>query len=242
MLINYQKVNIYQQDAQVLHDVDFHADEGEFIYIIGKVGSGKSSLLKTIYCELDIDEEDAETAEVLGRDLKTIKRKENPALRKEMGIIFQDFQLLHDRSVYQNLRFVLSATGWKDKEKINQRIDEVLNDVGMQDKKDQMPHELSGGEQQRIAIARALLNHPKMIIADEPTGNLDPETAGSIIQLLKNITQSGTAVVMSTHNIPMLDKYSGIVYRCKDGRISDVTKEYNKMDLTDDAKTSGEEA
>ena len=159
-----------------------------------------------------------------------------------MGIIFQDFQLLHDRSVYQNLRFVLSATGWKDKEKINQRIDEVLNDVGMQDKKDQMPHELSGGEQQRIAIARALLNHPKMIIADEPTGNLDPETAGSIIQLLKNITQSGTAVVMSTHNIPMLDKYSGIVYRCKDGRISDVTKEYNKMDLTDDAKTSGEEA
>ncbi|MCI6549608.1 MAG: ATP-binding cassette domain-containing protein [Prevotella sp.] len=242
MLINYQKVNIYQQDAQVLHDVDFHADEGEFIYIIGKVGSGKSSLLKTIYCELDIDEEDAETAEVLGRDLKTIKRKEIPALRKEMGIIFQDFQLLHDRSVYQNLRFVLSATGWKDKEKINQRIDEVLNDVGMQDKKDQMPHELSGGEQQRIAIARALLNHPKMIIADEPTGNLDPETAGSIIQLLKNITQSGTAVVMSTHNIPMLDKYSGIVYRCKDGRISDVTKEYNKMDLTDDAKTSGEEA
>lgn len=242
MLINYQKVNIYQQDAQVLHDVDFHADEGEFIYIIGKVGSGKSSLLKTIYCELDIDEEDAETAEVLGRDLKTIKRKEIPALRKEMGIIFQDFQLLHDRSVCQNLRFVLSATGWKDKEKINQRIDEVLNDVGMQDKKDQMPHELSGGEQQRIAIARALLNHPKMIIADEPTGNLDPETAGSIIQLLKNITQSGTAVVMSTHNIPMLDKYSGIVYRCKDGRISDVTKEYNKMDLTDDAKTSGEEA
>ena len=118
----------------------------------------------------------------------------------------------------------------------------MLNDVGMQDKKDQMPHELSGGEQQRIAIARALLNHPKMIIADEPTGNLDPETAGSIIQLLKNITQSGTAVVMSTHNIPMLDKYSGIVYRCKDGRISDVTKEYNKMDLTDDAKTSGEEA
>lgn len=242
MLIDYQKVNIYQQDVQILHDVDFHADEGEFIYIIGKVGSGKSSLLKTIYCELDIDDEDAETAEVLGRDLKTIKRKEIPALRKEMGIIFQDFQLLHDRSVYQNLRFVLSATGWKEKEKISQRIDEVLNDVGMQDKRDQMPHELSGGEQQRIAIARALLNHPKMIIADEPTGNLDPETAGSIIQLLKNITQSGTAVVMSTHNIPMLDKYSGIVYRCKDGRISDVTKEYNKMDLTDDARTSGEEA
>lgn len=241
MLIDYQNVNIYQQDVPVLHDVNFHADEGEFIYIIGKVGSGKSSLLKTIYCELDIDADGAAKAEVLGRDLKTLKRKEVPALRKEMGIIFQDFQLLHDRSVFGNLRFVLRATGWRDKKKINERIDEVLGDVGMQDKKDQMPHELSGGEQQRMAIARALLNHPRIIIADEPTGNLDPETAGNIIRLLKEITQSGTAVVMSTHNIPMLDKYSGIVYRCQDGQIADVTKEYNKMDLTDDARTSEEE-
>lgn len=241
MLIDYQNVNIYQQDVPVLNNVNFHADEGEFIYIIGKVGSGKSSLLKTFYCELDLYDDEAEKAEVLGRDLKKIKRKEVPALRKEMGIIFQDFQLLHDRTVYQNLRFVLKATNWNDKSEINERIEEVLNDVEMLDKKDQMPHELSGGEQQRIAIARALLNHPSIIIADEPTGNLDPETACNIIQLLKNITKSGTAVIMSTHNLPMLDKYSGIVYRCKDGNIDDVTKEFNKVNLTDEAPTSMEE-
>ena len=212
MLIDYQKVNIYQQDKLILENVNFHADEGEFIYIIGKVGSGKSSLLKTMYCELDIEEEKTEKAEVLGRDLKNIKRKEVPALRKEMGIIFQDFQLLHDCSVFENLRFVLRATGWKNKEEIIQRIDEVLNAVGMIDKKDSMPHELSGGEQQRVAIARALLNRPKMIIADEPTGNLDPETATNLVKLLKDITTKGTAVVMSTHNISMLDRFRGIVY------------------------------
>ncbi len=238
MLIDYQKINIYQQDKLVLKNVDFHVDEGEFIYIIGKVGSGKSSLLKTIYCELDVEGDEAEKAEVLGRDLKSIRRKDVPALRKEMGIIFQDFQLLHDRSVYKNLLFVLKATGWKDKKEINQRIDEVLNAVGMIEKKDSMPHELSGGEQQRIAIARALLNHPKIIIADEPTGNLDPETANRIVKLLKDITAQGTAVVMSTHNIPMLDRYPGIVYRCKDGAIGDVTKEYNKLDLSEDEEES----
>jgi cell division transport system ATP-binding protein len=153
-----------------------------------------------------------------------------------MGIIFQDFQLLHDRNVYKNLRFVLKATGWKDKAEIDERIDEVLNDVGLLEKKESMPHELSGGEQQRIAIARAILNRPKMIIADEPTGNLDPETASYIVNLLKNVTKTGTAVVMSTHNIPMLDKYPGIVYRCKDGHINDVTKEYSKIDLTEDGE------
>ncbi len=233
MLVDYQKANIYQADTQILHDVDFHVDEGEFIYIIGKVGSGKSSLLKTMYCELDIDKDDAEKIEVLGRDLKTLKRKGIPALRKEMGIIFQDFQLLHNQSVSQNLKFVLRATGWKNKKEISDRIDDVLNAVGMIEKKDKMPNELSGGEQQRVAIARSLLNNPKIIIADEPTGNLDPETASHIVGLLKEITQRGTAVVMSTHNIPMLDKYPGIVYRCKDGHISDVTKEFNKMDLSD---------
>lgn len=233
MLVDYQKANIYQADNLILQDVDFHVDEGEFIYIIGKVGSGKSSLLKTIYCELDIDEDDAQKVEVLGRDLKTLKRKEVPALRKEMGIIFQDFQLLHDQSVYQNLRFVLRATGWKDKAEIANRIGEVLNAVGMTEKKDKMPNELSGGEQQRIAIARSLLNNPKMIVADEPTGNLDPETANHIVGLLKEITKTGTAVVMSTHNISMLDKYPGIVYRCKDGHMADATKEYNKIDLSE---------
>ncbi|EFA44786.1 ABC transporter, ATP-binding protein [Hallella bergensis DSM 17361] len=238
MLIDYQKVNIYQQEKLILEDVDFHVDEGEFIYIIGKVGSGKSSLLKTIYCELDVKEDETEKAEVLGRDLKSIRRKEVPALRREMGIIFQDFQLLHDRSVYKNLNFVLKATGWKNKEEIRQRIDEVLNAVGMTEKKDSMPHELSGGEQQRIAIARSLLNHPKIIIADEPTGNLDPETANRIVKLLKEITSQGTAVVMSTHNIPMLDRFPGIVYCCKDGRMDDVTKDYNKLDLSDDREES----
>ncbi len=234
MLIEYQKVNIYQQDKLILKDVNFQVDEGEFIYIIGKVGSGKSSLLKTMYCELDLVEDETEKAEVLGRDLKSLRRREIPAFRKEMGIIFQDFQLLHDRSVYKNLKFVLKATGWKDKAEIEQRIDEVLNAVGMTDKKDSMPHELSGGEQQRIAIARSLLNHPKIVIADEPTGNLDPETATNIVRLLKDITLQGTAVVMSTHNIPMLDRFPGIVYQCKDAAISDVTNEYNKLDLSDE--------
>ncbi len=229
MFIEYKNVNIYQDDVCVLGNVNFHVDEGEFIYIIGHVGSGKSSLLKTIYCELDIDEGDE--AVVLGRNLLKIKRKEVPALRKELGIIFQDFQLLHDRSVYKNLRFVLKATGWKGKTEIDERIDEVLEAVGMVDKKMKMPYELSGGEQQRIAIARAILNKPKMILADEPTGNLDPETADNIVSLLKQISLTGTAVVMSTHNLPMLDKYPGIVYQCNEGQIKDVTEEYNKISL-----------
>jgi cell division transport system ATP-binding protein len=236
MLIEYKKVRIFQEDVCVLNDVDFHVEEGEFIYIIGKVGSGKSSLLKTTYCELDI--ESGEQATVLDRDIMNIRRREIPALRKEMGIIFQDFQLLHDRTVAKNLRFVLKATGWKNKKEIEERIDEVLEMVGMQEKKDKMPHELSGGEQQRIAIARAILNKPKIIIADEPTGNLDPETATYIIDLLRQISQTGTAIVMTTHNIPMLDKFPGIVYRCKDGAIYDVTNDYNKMDLTEDSEDS----
>ncbi len=234
MLINYKNVKICQEDLCVLDGIDFHVEEGEFIYIIGKVGSGKSSLLKTIYCELDIEE--SEEAMALGRDLMTIRRKDIPALRKEMGIIFQDFQLLHDRTVYKNLEFVLRATGWKKKEEIKARIEEVLEAVKMTDKTDKMPHELSGGEQQRIAIARAILNSPKIIVADEPTGNLDPETAMLIVTLLKDITLSGTAVVMTTHNIPMLDQVPGIVYRCKDGKMTDVTADHNKMDLTEDAE------
>lgn len=229
MFIEYKNVGIYQDDVCVLEGVNFHVDEGEFIYIIGHVGSGKSSLLKTIYCELDIH--DGDEAVVLGRNMLKIKRKEVPALRKELGIIFQDFQLLHDRNVYKNLQFVLRATGWRDKKDINDRIDEVLEAVGMAEKKLKMPYELSGGEQQRIAIARAILNKPKIIIADEPTGNLDPETADNIVSLLKQISLTGAAVVMSTHNLPMLDKYPGIVYQCKDGAISDVTSAYNKISL-----------
>ncbi len=233
MLIDYKNVNIYHDDIHILNDVMFHVDEGEFIYIIGKVGSGKSSLLKTIYCELDI-EDGCGLAEVLGRDLMKIKRKEIPALRKEMGIIFQDFQLLHDRTVEENLKFVLKSTGWKNKAEISTRIDEVLDAVDMSEKRYSMPHELSGGEQQRIAIARAILNKPKIIIADEPTGNLDPDTANNIICLLKQISCTGTAIVMTTHNISMLNKYPGIVYCCKDGNLNDITKDYNKINLTEE--------
>lgn len=227
MYIEYKGVNIRQNGMPVLADVNFNVDEGEFIYIIGHVGSGKSSLLKTMYCELDLTE--GEKAEVLGRDLFCIRRKEVPALRRELGVIFQDFQLLHDRTVYKNLEFVLKATGWKDKNEISERITEVLESVGMTAMKDKMPSELSGGEQQRVAIARATLNNPKVIIADEPTGNLDMETADNIVSILKQTTETGTAVIMSTHNIPMLDKYPGIVYRCEDGRISDITNTYNKL-------------
>jgi cell division transport system ATP-binding protein len=218
MLIDYKKANICQREGEsILRDVNFRVNEGDFIYLIGRVGSGKSSLLKTIYCELDIDE--AEKAEVLGQNLLEIRRKDIPTLRKQMGIIFQDFQLLTDRSVYKNLRFVLNSTGWKDKTEIDARIHEVLEAVDMADKADKMPHELSGGEQQHIAIARAILNHPKMIVADEPTGSLDAETADNILELLRRISQSGTAVIMTTHNMPLLDKYPGIVYRCEDGLV-----------------------
>ena len=224
MIIEYQAVNIYQDDVTVLQGVDFHVEESEFIYIIGPVGSGKSSLLKTFYCELDLFE--GEKAEVLGRDMLKIKRREIPALRKEMGIIFQDFQLLHDRSVFKNLRFVLKATGWKDKKAMEERIDDVLDAVGMKDKKDKMPFELSGGEQQRIAIARSLLNSPKVILADEPTGNLDPETADNIMGLFRDIAATGTAVVVTTHNIPMLSKFQGVVYQCRDKKLQEVTLDY----------------
>ena len=218
MLVEYKKANICQREGEsVLENVNICVNESDFIYLIGRVGSGKSSLLKTIYCELDIDE--AEKAEVLGQDLLEIRRKDIPALRKQMGIIFQDFQLLTDRNVYKNLRFVLLSTGWKDKQQIDARIQEVLEAVDMNDKAEKMPHELSGGEQQRIAIARAILNHPKMIVADEPTGSLDAETAENILELLRKISQKGTAVIMTTHNIPLLDKYPGIVYRCEEGKV-----------------------
>lgn len=232
MLIDYKKAQICQTDGRkTLADVDFQVDEGQFVYIIGRVGSGKSSLLKTIFQELDIDE--AEKAEVLGHNMLTIKRKHVPALRRELGIIFQDFQLLIDRTVYKNLRFVLRATGWGKKE-VDARINEVLAQVGMSDKMLRMPHQLSGGEQQRVAIARALLNKPKLIVADEPTANLDPETAAGIMQLLRQISQEGTAVVMSTHNMPLIEEYPGKVYRCYEGHLEEVTGDYIKMNISEE--------
>ena len=230
MLIEYNNVNIHQTDGEpILTNVNFTVTEGEFIYLIGRVGTGKSSLLKTMYFELDVFE--AEKAIVLNHDITSLKRKHIPALRRQMGIIFQDFQLLADRTIRRNLAFVLKATGWKKKDEIEARIIEVLAEVGMEDKIDKMPHELSGGEQQRIAIARAILNKPKIIIADEPTGNLDPETAEDIIRLLREISQTGTSVVMSPHNLPLLDKYPGIVYRCADGNLEEVTNDYNKIKM-----------
>ena len=183
---------------------------------------------------MDIDSEDAEKAVVLGESMPNIKRSRIPALRKQMGIIFQDFQLLHDRSVAKNLKFVLQATGWTSSQKIDRRIEEVLAQVGMTDKKNKMPSELSGGEQQRIAIARALLNNPKIIIADEPTGNLDPETAENIVSILKDSCERGTTVIMSTHNINLLDKFPGKVYRCKDNELHLLTDKKEVSELAEE--------
>lgn len=225
MLITYKNVNISHDDEDdaVLSGVNITVDKGEFIYIIGKVGSGKSSLLRTFYGELPPDT--ATEATVLGRDMTRIKRRDVQALRRELGIIFQDFRLLTDRSVRRNLEFVLRATGWRDRDDIDTRITEVLAAVGMPGVEDKMPHELSGGEQQRIAIARSLLNKPKVILADEPTGNLDPETAASVIDLFHDIAQKGTAVVMTTHNLTMLSRFPATVYQCEDGKMQPLTQQ-----------------
>ena len=193
------------------------------MYLVGKVGSGKTSLLKTFYGELDIASGEAE---VLGYDMLHIKRKHIPQLRRKLGIVFQDFQLLTDRTVYDNLEFVLRATGWKSKGEIKDKIEEVLNLVGMSNKGSKLPNELSGGEQQRIVIARAVLNSPEIILADEPTGNLDSETGHAIAELLHGISEAGALVVMTTHNLQLLREFPGKVYRCADHLMTDVTAEY----------------
>ena len=214
--INYHNVEIRQQETIVLEEVNFKVESGEFVYLIGKVGSGKSSLLKTMYGELDIH---SGHANVLGYDLAHIRRKQIPALRKQIGIVFQDFQLLTDRNVKENLDFVLKATGCSDKRKRQFRIEEVLELVGMQTKGYKMPHELSGGEQQRIVIARAILNTPDIILADEPTGNLDPETGHQIVELLRKICAQGSTVIMTTHNLQLLEEFPGRVFRCENHRV-----------------------
>jgi len=223
MLINLHNVTLCQEEKTILSNIDFHADSNDFIYIIGKVGSGKSSLLKALYGELPIAYGEAE---IMGYDLCHLKTKHIPALRRTLGIIFQDFQLLHGRTISQNLDFVLHATGWKKKDR-KPRIEEVLSLVGLSEKRNAYPHELSGGEQQRICIARALLNHPKIILADEPLGNLDIDTSRSIMQLLLSVREQGTAVVMVTHNLNLLSEFPGIVYRCEGGAFHEVTEEYN---------------
>ena len=222
-LIRYTDVEIHQQELCVLNDVNLELHKGEFVYRVGKVGSGKTSLLKTFYGELDIASGEAE---VLGYDMLHIKRKHIPQLRRKLGIVFQDFQLLTDRTVYDNLEFVLRATGWKSKGEIKDKIEEVLNLVGMSNKGYKLPNELSGGEQQRIVIARAVLNSPEIILADEPTGNLDSETGHAIAELLHGISEAGALVVMTTHNLQLLREFPGKVYRCADHLMTDVTAEY----------------
>ena len=220
ILIKYTDVDIYQQDALVLKKVQLEIHSSEFIYLIGKVGSGKSSLMKSLYNELPIE---SGQATVLGYDMTDIKWSELPFLRRKIGIVFQDFQLLTDRNVHDNLDFVLRATGWLDKVAIEEQISSVLSQVGMTKKGYKMPHQLSGGEQQRIVIARALLNSPEMILADEPTGHLDPETGRELVELLYNIRQSGTTVIMATHNLAWLEQYAGRVIRCENEKLWEIS-------------------
>lgn len=219
VLLTLEDIEICRDENLILRDTNFTLHNGEFVYVIGKVGSGKSSLLKSLYCEIPIK---SGNARLLEYDLRKIKRKDIPYLRRKLGIVFQDFQLLTDRSVIKNLEFALRATGWKKKKEIKARIEEVLLQVGMQNKGYKMPHELSGGEQQRIVIARSLLNHPKVILADEPTGNLDPETSGQIVQLLHEICKKGTAVVMTTHNYTLVHNYPARIVKCENARLSDI--------------------
>lgn len=214
LLVDYSGVDVDRASKQVLRSVDFQLRSGEFCYLVGKVGSGKSSLMKSMYADIPLTL--GKRADVLGYDMLHVRRKQVPMLRRKIGIVFQDFQLLTDRSVNANLRFVLRATGWKDKAQIEQRIAEVLDAVGMGSKSYKMPHELSGGEQQRVVIARALLNSPELILADEPTGNLDPDTGRQIVELLQHLAHNGTAVLMATHNMQLVEEYPARRVRCEE--------------------------
>lgn len=215
-VIEYKDVELHRQDLIALKHVNLSVDEGEFVYLMGKVGSGKSSLLKSIYADIPIASGEAR---VLDYDLNKIRNKQIPYLRREIGIVFQDFQLLTDRSAYANLRFVLEATGWHDKAEIEKRIEEVLKQVGMFNKSYKNPHELSGGEQQRIVIARALLNSPRIILADEPTCNLDPITGEAIVSRLHEIAGKGTAVIMATHNLSLVEQFPARILTCENRTI-----------------------
>jgi len=220
-MLQLQDVSIFQDKALVLSDVNLSIDKGDFIYLIGKTGSGKSSLMKTLYADLPLKQGEGS---IVGYDLNGLKEKEIPFLRRKLGIIFQDFKLLLDRSVFDNLAFVLKATGWKDKNKIKRKIKEVLKKVEMQDMAYKMPFEISGGEQQRIAIARALLNDPDLILADEPTGNLDPKTSVEVMQVLQDINRSGKTVLMATHDYALILKFPNKTLRCEEGKIYEVVK------------------
>jgi cell division transport system ATP-binding protein len=223
-IIEFKNVPVFQKEVLVLKDVTLEISRGEFVYLIGKTGSGKSSLLKAMYAELPVRQGEAKIA---GFDLVRIRNREIPHLRRKMGIVFQDFQLLTDRSVHENLFFVLKATGWKNKHEISDRIKDVLTKVGLNTKGFKMPHQLSGGEQQRVAIARALLNNPEIVLADEPTGNLDPETSRGIMQLLQEIRESGRAVLMATHNYSLFTDFPARTLKCEDGRVENLKDQVN---------------
>jgi len=217
-VIQISNATIFQESNPVVSNVNVEIKKGEFVYLIGKTGSGKSSLLKTLYGELPLKQG---TGSVAGFDLVTLKRKDVPFLRRKLGVVFQDFQLLSDRSVYENLRFVMKATGWKNEDEIRKQITEVLNKVALSGKGEKMPFELSGGEQQRVTVARALVNSPEIILADEPTGNLDPETSQEVMTLLLEIAKSGTAIVFATHDFILYNKYPARTLKFEGGKISE---------------------
>lgn len=215
-VIELNNLSVFQKNILILSDVTLSIEKGQFVYLVGKTGTGKSSLLKTLYADLPVIDG---TAKVAGYDLKIIKRKEIPHLRRKLGIVFQDFQLLSDRSVNDNLKFVMKATGWREKERMQLRIQEVLDKVGLGTKGFKMTHQLSGGEQQRVAIARALVNDPEIILADEPTGNLDPETSEGIMKLLFDISKTGRAIFMATHNYSLFRKFPAKTIKCENGKV-----------------------
>ena len=220
-IIVFDKVSLKISKTNILQNLNFSISQGDFTYLIGKTGSGKSSIIRSIYCDIPIE---SGKSIIDGKDISKIKKNQIPFLRRKIGIIFQDFKLLSDRSVYRNLEFVLKATDWKDKQKINERIDEVLNEVGMINLKNRMPYQLSGGEQQRISIARAILNKPNLILADEPTGNLDPGTSKEIMNLLIKINNQGSTILMATHDYDMISKFPKRTLRLEDGKLYELTK------------------
>ena len=220
-VIKLNNVDIFQQKHLVLADVNLHVDKGEFVYLIGQTGSGKSSLLKIIYGDLHIKNGEGHA---VGYELKKLKEEDVPFLRRKLGIVFQDFQLLSDRNVFENLRFVMKATGWEDEIKIKMRVKDVLSKVGLESKELAMPYQLSGGEQQRISIARALINDPEIILADEPTGNLDPETSEEIMKLLIDISKQGRCILFATHDLLLYSKFPARTLMCENNRIADSVK------------------